>query len=325
MSNQLLNEDMSARLLAFRRNIIEQAKTQFKGMNDSKKEVIKSIIEEMLKPLDNTVGGTITEDLIRKFGDFGFKVDIAAYAKPFTKIDANNPYRYIVNRVVWKDGPNVMQVHYYLNDNFPRFMKDREYDPKIFHRRISNIERRLKQSYKPIEIRDRQFAPVDIFISQVVYKEDDKVVDARYIIQPVDEMLKYTDIKNNNVNALSEIEAPTLAGALELLQAQIEECFYSQRYSPKYKVISRKLVAQEQETNPDFSGDQVDDSSNSSSDIDDIGNSDTGNDDSGNDDQSGAGEEEVLVEQDDNNSNVDDGSGDPMLDDNSSSSDDGSQ
>lgn len=299
MSNQLLNDDMSARLIAFRKQVVEQAKIQFKGMNDQKKEVLKNILEEMLKPIDNTVGGNITEDLIRKFGDFGFKIEIVAYARPFIKIDANNPYRYVINKVAWKDGPNVMQVHFYLNDKFPKFMKDREYDPKIYNRKLTNVERRLSQTYQPVDIADKQFAPIDIFISQVVYRQDGKVTDAKYIIQPVDKMLNYTDIKNNHVNALDEVEAPTIAQALELLQANIETCFYSNSYSPKYKVIAKKILHVQAETNPDFSGDQVGDDGSSDD-------GDSSSDDSG---DSTADEGEVLVEQEENTDS------DPMVED----------
>jgi hypothetical protein len=294
MSNQLLNEDMSVRLLNFRKQILEQAKIQFKGIGDQKKEVLKNILEEMLRPIDNTVGGNITQDLIRKFGDHGFKIEIVGYAKPFIKIDANNPYRYVINKVAWKDGPNVMQVHFYLNDKFPKFMKVREYDPKIYIRKLTNVERRLSQTYKPVDIADKQFAPIDVFISQVVYRQDGgKVTDAKYIIQPVDRMLTYTDIKNNHVNALDEVEAPTIAEALELLQAQIETCFYSNSYSPKYKVIAKKVLQIQPETNPDFSGDQVggdDDGSSNSGEGDDDGSSNSGDDNA-------ADEGEVLVEQ----------------------------
>ncbi len=317
MSNQLLNEDMSARLLNYRKLVVDLAKQQFKGLSDQKKEVIKGILEDMLKPIDNTVGGNITEDLIRNFGDQGFKVEIVAYAKPFVKVDANNPYRYVINKVSWTDGPNVMQVHFYLNDKFPKFMKDAEYNPKSYHRKISNVESRLIQTYKPLDIRGEQFAPIEVYISQVIYRENGKVADVKYIIQPTDKTLQYTDIKNNTVNALDTVEASTLAEALQMLQASIESCYYSQRYSPKYKVMSKKVLRGQESssTNPDFSGDQVDDGNNSSDIDDSSGGSNEDLDDGGsngsNDDQDG----EVLVEQEEVTES------DPMLEDSASIND----
>jgi hypothetical protein len=255
--NLVMNEDMNAKLLSIRRYIINKTKETFKDADKDDKELIKSILSEMVKPIDQTVGGHLTSALTGHFGDHKFNVEMIGYVKPFVKVDANNPYRYVVNKISWNDGPSVMQVHFYIKDKYSLYMKDTEFSPKIYDRQVKGIEKRIQSVYKPLNVANKEFAGIQVFISQIVYRENDKVTDVKFYIQPTDKKLFYVDTNNKSVNALDTVEAPTLGGALSMLQSSIENCYYSPPYSPKFKVISKKIIKSEE--NPDFSGESVGD------------------------------------------------------------------
>lgn len=189
-------------------------------------------LDESLAKIDNYLGNKLKEGLIKTFGDCGWSIKIDNYFRPFlSKGATKNDYRYILKNISWKNGPSSHQVFFYILENFKYYLQSNVYDPKLFSRTIPNIEKRGKSYFFPRSINGKEFKPIEINISRIYHKINEKTTLQYYIIDVVDKKLQIENIKHESKQ-----------GVFTKLQDMLEHIYYLPRYNETHKQLLKYEV-----------------------------------------------------------------------------------
>jgi hypothetical protein len=177
---------------------------------------LETAMQETMKRIDNLTGIKMVEGLRTTFGNHNFKVTMENYSKPFlSQSSTKNDYRYILKNVSWTNGPNPHQVFFYIKEHFKYYLKNQDFDGSLFSRSLPGIEKRHISWFLPIPIAGKEFDSIEIFISKVYNKINEKTTMMNYIIDAVDPKL-----------GLQNIRGETKQEAFERFQEALENIYY---------------------------------------------------------------------------------------------------
>ena len=172
----------------------------------------------------------LDEQLTKKFGDCGWKVRLKQIFKPTMKSGAENQVKYVIESIKWTDGPNSHQVYYWLMNNYAYFFERKEFNSFMYHHEYSNIEKCIMCTFTPRKINAEMFMPIDINMSHVYNKINDKVSLEYWVIDAIDSKL-----------GLQNIKAETKHEVFIKFQQAVEELYYASIHNEKRKQLAKYI------------------------------------------------------------------------------------
>ncbi len=229
-----------------------------KGMSDLgiNNQSLTNSLKDALRKVDSVVHNDIKKALLEKFsteefGECKWNIKIDNYIVPTLVKGRRNEYKYIIKNITWENGPSIHEVHYFIMERFMYYLVSKEYDSRLYTRNIPGIEKRYSSTFIPLPINHKEFGPIEVFISRIVHKINEKEMKQYYKLQVVDNKYQihkkvYDEQKKQSivqtVPIVQNIDAKTKEGLFLKLQERLEGVFYMRENTPESREAYKQLM-----------------------------------------------------------------------------------